>query len=423
MSIDDFEWSQDRKKLLIYTNSARIWRENTRGDYWVLDRESKHLRKLGGDAAPSSLMFAKFSPDASRVAYVRANNIYVEEINSGKIKPLTSDGSETTINGTSDWVYEEEFDVRDGFRWSPDGRSIAYFQFDASPVREFSMINNLGGRFREPVTQIPYPNTASIRKCGPIVFLQQARRIPTCASASSMLATQKQSGWTSPAIPKNPDLPRMDWTGNENEILLQHIDRRQNQNDLYLADGHSGRARQIFRDEDKAWIDVNEDTQWLASHKGFLWVSERDGWRHVYIIARDGSGARLVTRGDFDVIEVLAVDPAEEFIYFIASPENATQQYLFRARMDGSAAPERLTPLNMPGVHRCDISPDCQWAFHSYSSFDVPPTNELVSLPDHRVARVMVDNSGLRDKIKVLVTQPVEFFQVDPSSLPDRKIR
>ncbi|MFZ0415930.1 MAG: S9 family peptidase [Candidatus Acidiferrales bacterium] len=413
LSIDDFEWSQDRKKLLIYTNSARIWRENTRGDYWVLDRESKHLRKLGGDAAPSSLMFAKFSPDASRVAYVRANNIYVEEINSGKIKPLTSDGSETTINGTSDWVYEEEFDVRDGFRWSPDGRSIAYFQFDASPVREFSMINNLGGRFREPVTQIPYPEYGVYPKVW-------TYRIPSAGTPNSNVRIgvvdvgNAKTKWLDVAGDSEKSyLPRMDWTGNENEILLQHINRRQNQNDLYLADGHSGRARQIFRDEDKAWIDVNEDTQWLASHKGFLWVSERDGWRHVYIIARDGSGARLVTRGDFDVIEVLAVDPAEEFIYFIASPENATQQYLFRARMDGSAAPERLTPLNMPGVHRCDISPDCQWAFHSYSSFDVPPTNELVSLPDHRVARVMVDNSGLRDKIKVLVTQPVEFFQVD----------
>ena len=153
LRVENFEWSKNRKRILIYTNSARVWRQNTRGDYWVYEREAKHLRKIGGDAAPSSLMFAKFSPSGDQLAYVRANNIYVEEISSGKIQALTTDGSETTINGTSDWVYEEEFDVRDGFRWSGDGRSIAYFQFDTRPVREFSMINDLGGGFREPITQ------------------------------------------------------------------------------------------------------------------------------------------------------------------------------------------------------------------------------------------------------------------------------
>ena len=413
LPVDDFQWSQDRKKLLIYTNSARVWRENTRGDYWVLDRQSKKLRKLGGDVAPSTLMFAKFSPDGSRVAYVRANNIYVEEVGSGKVKQLTSDGNDTTINGTSDWVYEEEFDVRDGFRWSPDGRSIAFFQFDSSPVRGFSMINNLGAGFREPVTQIPYPQYGVYPKVW-------TYRIPSAGTPNSTVrigivdTDNAKVKWINVVGDSEKSyLPRMDWTGGENEILLQHINRLQNQDDLYVADARSGHTRQIFHEEDKAWVDVNEDTQWLARHNGFLWVSERDGWRHVYVVARDGSGARLVTRGNFDVIEVLAVDPAEEFLYFIASPDNATQHYLFRARMDGSAAPERITPANMPGVHRYDISPDCQWAFHSYSSFDVPPVTELISLPDHRSARVTAGNSALLAKIKILVAQPVEFFQVD----------
>ncbi|HEV2288625.1 MAG TPA: S9 family peptidase [Candidatus Acidoferrales bacterium] len=413
LPVDDFQWSQDREKLLIYTNSARVWRENTRGDYWVLDRQSKKLRKLGGDVAPSTLMFAKFSSDGSRVAYVRANNIYVEEVASGKIKQLTPDGNETVINGTSDWVYEEEFDVRDGFRWSPDGRTIAFFQFDSSPVREFSMINNLGAGFRDPVTQIPYPEFGVYPKVW-------TYRIPSAGTPNSNVRIgivdidKGNTKWLNVVGDSEKSyLPRMDWTGNGNDILLQHINRRQNQDDLYLTDGHSGHTRQILREEDAAWVDVNEDTRWLAKYNGFLWVSERDGWRHVYIVARDGSGARLVTRGNFDVIEVLAADPAQDFLYFIASPDNATQHFLFRTRMDGSAAPERLTPASMPGVHHYDISPDCQWAFHSYSSFDVPPITELISLPDHRAVRVMAGNAALLEKIKVLVKQPVEFFQVD----------
>src|SRR4051812_43811674 len=143
LDLEDYDWSPDRSHLLVFTNSARVWRGNTRGDFWVLDLASKALKKLGGPMAkPSTLQFAKFSPDGKRVAYVREHNIYVESIGAGSITPLTSDGSTTTINGTFDWVYEEELSMRDGFRWSPDGARIAYWQLDASGVRDFLLINN-----------------------------------------------------------------------------------------------------------------------------------------------------------------------------------------------------------------------------------------------------------------------------------------
>lgn len=413
LSIDDFDWSQDRTQILVFTNSERIWRENTRGDYWVLNRASKKLSKLGGNAAPSTLMFAKFSPDGRSVAYVRENNLYLEDLGTHKITPLTTDGSATTINGTSDWVYEEEFDVRDGFRWSPDGRSIAYFQFDSSPVREFSMINNLGAGFREPVTQIPYPEYGVYPKVW-------TYRIPSAGTPNSNVRigivniSNAQTTWLEiTGDSEKSYLPRLQWVEGSNEILLQHINRAQNVNDAYLADAFTGRARRIFRDEDKAWVDVNEDTHFLPHHDGFLWTSERDGWRHAYIIPRRGGRAQLITHGDFDVIEILAVDPAEEFLYFIASPENATQQYLFRSRLDSSSAPERLTPANSPGVHTYNLSPDCRWALHIFSTFDTPPVTELVSLPDHRSARVLAENSEVLEKAKPLIASPVEFFQVD----------
>ena len=126
LRIDDYSWSPDGKLLLLYTSSKRVWRQNTRGDYWVVDLATWKLLKLGGDAKPSTLMFAKFSPDDKRVAYVREHNIYVEDLSSGQIRQLTFDGSKMIINGTFDWVYEEEWFDRDGFRWSPDGASIAY---------------------------------------------------------------------------------------------------------------------------------------------------------------------------------------------------------------------------------------------------------------------------------------------------------
>ena len=160
LTIDDYAWSPDGNRLLIFTNTRRVWRQNTRGDYWVLEVATGRLKKLGGDAPEASLMFAKFAPDSSRVAYVRANNIYVEHLADGRTVQLTRDGSDTTINGTADWVYEEELDVRDGFRWSPDGRRIAYWQFDTTGVGVFSLIDDTSALY-PAITRIPYPKVGT----------------------------------------------------------------------------------------------------------------------------------------------------------------------------------------------------------------------------------------------------------------------
>jgi dipeptidyl-peptidase-4 len=160
LAIGDYTWSDDARKLLIFTNTRKVWRQNTRGDYWVLTLQGGALKQVGAGAPEASLMFAKFSPDATRVAYVRANNLYVERLDDGRVTALTSDGSETIINGTSDWVYEEEFGLRDGFRWSPDGRAIAYWQFDSSGVGIFSLINNTDSLY-PVVTKIPYPKAGT----------------------------------------------------------------------------------------------------------------------------------------------------------------------------------------------------------------------------------------------------------------------
>ncbi|MBP6705094.1 MAG: DPP IV N-terminal domain-containing protein, partial [Vicinamibacteria bacterium] len=156
LDIADYSWSEDGKQLLVFTNTKRVWRINSRGDYWVLDLVSGKLKKLGGDAAPSTLMFAKFTPDGRRVGYVRDHDIYVEDIADGRVVRLTRGGSPTLIHGTFDWVYEEELGLRDGFRFSPDGRHVAFWQSDASQVKEFTLIDNTSGLY--PIlTRIQYP--------------------------------------------------------------------------------------------------------------------------------------------------------------------------------------------------------------------------------------------------------------------------
>ena len=412
LPLEDYTMSSDGQQVLVFTNSQTVWRQNTRGDYWVLNLKSGTLRKLGGDAAASSLMFAKFSPDNTKVGYVRGNNVYVEELASGKITQLTRDGSETVINGTSDWVNEEEFDIRDGFEWSPDSRAIAFWQFNTAGVGNYTLIYDLGAPRGEIVTGIPYPGTGpypqTLQYPYPLAGTHNsAVRVGVASAAGGEVVWMQTAG-----DPNNFYIPQMGWA-DSSHVLLQHMNRLQNKNEFLLADSSSGVARTVFVDEDRGWVDVNASVLWVNKGHEFLVLSERDGWRHLYRVARESGKAELVTRGEFDVVSVDRVSPDEKWVYFIASPDNPTQRYLYRARLDGSTAPERVTPSNKPGTHSYTISPNGEWAFHNFSSFNEPLTSEVVHLPDHRVMRNTADNSALAERVKPLSSGPAEFVKVD----------
>jgi len=412
LAFENYAWSKDKSRLLLYTNSKQVWRLRTRGDYWVLDLQSGALRKVGGEAPASSLMFAKFSPDGSKVAYVRGNNICVEEISTGHITQLTHDGSQTIINGTSDWVYEEELDVRDAFRWSPDGLRIAYLQFDSDGVGIFKLLYNLGAP-KEIVTGFPYPGLGSY----PTV-LNIPYPIPGTTNSAVRAGVVSVDGgdtqWMQvPGDPRDNYIARLEWAGNSSELDIEHLNRVQNTNDVLLADASTGAVRQIFRDQDSAWVDVMDEIHWVHNGQDFLWLSERDGWRHAYLVSRDGKRVQLITSGAYDVVEIGGVDEKAGQLYFIASPENATQRYLYRASLDGSQNAQRVSPATAPGTHRYDMSPDAHWAFHVYSRADLTPVTDLVELPAHRSARMLEDNAALRANASPLLVSPTEFFKVD----------
>ena len=394
-----YRFSDDNRKLLLFTNTARVWRANTRGDYWVLDLDMGRLRKLGGPRArPSTLMFAKFSPEGDRVAYVRENNLYVERVGDGRITQLTREGSGTTINGTFDWVYEEEFANRDGFRWSPDGKQIAYWQLHASGIRDFLLINDTDSlySFVKPI-QFPKAGTTN-----------------SAVRVGVVKASGGSTRWLRvPGDPRNIYLARMEWAGNSSEIALQHLNRQQNTLTVLLGDAKTGRTSPVFVDRDSAWVDVVDDWDWLEGGKRFLWLSERDGWLHAWTISRDGRDVKLITPGEYDIAQVLAVDVAGGWIYFTASPENPTQRYLFRARLDGTGAAERLTPAGQNGTHGYQIAPGAKFAIHNYSSFGVPPVVELVKLPSHSVVRTLTDNTELRHRLALLKKGLSKFVRVD----------
>ncbi len=396
--IENYHWSDDRTRLLIFTNSKRVWRQNTRGDYWVLEMASGQLTQLGSDAEPSTLMFAKFAPDGQSVAYVCQNNIYVEQIGDGRITQLTTDGGGHIINGTSDWAYEEEFHLRDGFSWSPDGTRIAYWQFDTTGIETFYMINNTDSLYPKLIP-LPYPKVGTTNAACRVGIVSAEGRATTWLDI--------------PGDPRQHYLPKMAWAANSEQIVIQQLNRLQSENKVMLGNAADGSTSVILTEKDDAWVDVHNDLKWLDEGRAFTWVSDRDGWRHLYRVARDGGEMSLLTPGKYDVISIQKIEPASGWVYFIASPDNPAQRYLYRVNLDGNGRAERLSPTDAPGTHSYQISPGAKWAFHTYSTFDTPPVISLISLPDHKSVRILEANQSLHEKAAALKRQPVEFFRVN----------
>lgn len=398
LEIDNYHWSDDGGKLLVYTNSVKVWRSKSRGDYWVLDIETGRLRKLGGaEAGESSLMFAKFSPDAQSIAYVRNDNIYVEDIASEEITQLTNDASDTIINGVFDWVYEEEFEIRDGFRWSPDGSKIAYWQLDTSAAQDFTLINNTDELY-PVITTFPYPKVGEENPAARIGIVS--------------LNTKKTIWAEVPGVAKDMYIPRMDWGNRSDRILIRHLNRKQDRNQLYFISADTGEATPVLLEQDPFFLESAFDVHWFDESDDFTWISERSGWRHVYRVAQDGQSIIDLTPGEFDVVNVDAIDEASGWLYFTAGPNDVIRRYLFRTRLDGSGQMERITPQKYRGTNSYQVSDDAKWAIHKHSSFARPPQYRLVSLPDHTVKQVLEDNQELIEKLAVLNLGGYEFFQV-----------
>jgi dipeptidyl-peptidase-4 len=397
LSIADYVFSRDRSKVLIFTNTKRVWRHHDRGDYWVLDRGSLELRKLGGDARPSSMRHAKFSPDGRQVGYVCERNLYVEEVRGGRIRQLTTTSGDDLIHGAFDWVYEEEFEIRDGWRWNPDGSAIVFWQIDSSGVRRFPLIDQVSGLYPE-IQWIAYPKAGE--------------QNPAARAGVVELASDGITWLQVPGDPRDHYIHSVEWPEHAGGVIIQQLNRLQNTQRVFRADPNTGTVRELFGETDAAWVDVRVVNHWAAKAPLFPWLSERDGWRRLYAVrAEDGHAERLFD-ATMDVISLAQFVAESGEVYFLASPENATQRYLYRTSIRGGA-PERLTPADQPGTHSYNISPDGKWALHTWSSFDMPPVVEFISLPDHRVLRVLEDNRKLRDKLAKLELPPVEFFQAE----------
>jgi dipeptidyl-peptidase-4 len=379
LDIKNFFFSDDFKKILIYTNTKKVWRYETRGDYWIFNFSDSSLKQLGKELPASSLMFAKISPDGTRAAYVSEHNLFVEDLSTHIIKPLTRNGSRKMINGTFDWVYEEEFDCRDGFRWSPDSRAIAYWQINDSSTRDYYMLNTTDSVYSR-VVPVEYP---------------VAGQMPSPFKIGVIDIRDNQTHWMKiPTDSKNGTyLPRMEWASNSQELVVQRLNRSQNESDIMLCNAKTGEVKFVFSEKEAAWVDIISawddkykmgGWDWLKNGTEFLWASEKDGWRHLYRVSRDGKNQLLITHGNYDVMEISLIDEKNNLVYFMASPDNATQSYLYRCNLDGSGIAQRVTPTSETGSHSYEFSPNGKYAEHHFSNYYTPRTGEWITLPDHQ---------------------------------------
>lgn len=424
LTLRNYAFNADASLLLIYTNTKKVWRYDTKGDYWILNLVNNELNKLGKGLPESSLMFAKFSPDGKKVAYVSEHNIYAEDVATHVITQLTKDGSSRLINGTFDWVYEEEFDCRDGFRWSPDSKSIAYWQLDATKIRNFSMINNTDSIYSR-VIPVEYPKVGEDPSA--------------CKIGVVNIKSAKTTWMNVPGNSKQHYIPRMEWSG-VNELILQQLTRRQNESRLFTVNATTGAANVIYTEVAKAWIDIESSWttpvnsaygigwRWLKNQSQFLWLSEKDGWRHIYLLNKDGKKETLLTPGDYDVITIAGYNEESNLVYFMASPNNPTQQYLYQVALDGTGKAERISPSDMAGTHRYTISPNGKYAQHRFSSHKQPPFAEWVSLPNNQQIKALgtkppIDENAPISFIKVTTQEGVTLdgWMIKPNNFDSTK--
>ena len=405
LALDNFLITDDGKMILIYTNSQRVWRYKTRGDYWLYEVGSKKLKQLGKGRPEASLMFAKISPTAQHVAYVSERNVYVEELATGKITKLTDDkGTKKLINGTFDWVYEEEFSCMDGFRWAPSGKGIAYWQIDANQIRDFYMVDNTSDVYSE-IIPVEYPKVGDPPS-------------PTKVGVVD-INTQKTTWMDVPGDPAQHYITRMEYTPDGKQIIVQQLNRKQNQSLLISCDPASGKTKTIYKEKDEAWVSTISEWartalgwDWLNKGKEFVWMTEKDGWRHLYRVSTDGKKETLITPGRQDVISVELIDEEDGKVYYISTPPNlATQRYLYVANLDGKGKPQQLSPLNMQGTHSYDIVKSGDYAKWRFSNHFTKPMSAWVTLSDHKPMKGEKDLKKEYDPNEKAADN-IEFFKV-----------
>lgn len=390
IAVESVGFSEDGERVLVFADAERVWRDRTRGAYYVFDVPTRRLIPVG--AEPGGQMFAKLSPDGRNVAFVRDADLHVFDVEAGTLRRLTHDGGGPIVNGTSDWLYEEELGLRDGFRWSPDGHRIAFWRFDQSPVPVFELYD----------VSKPYPVLTPIR-------YPKAGEANSSVRLGTVEVATGQVTWFDVEGGDEAYLPWMEWAASSDEVLIQRLNRRQNQLDVLLGEADTGATRVLLSEVSDTWLDGGRDVHWTAGGGTFVWPSDRDGWRHLYLYGRDGRLRRQLTRGGWDVTSIAGVDTTASVVYFVAAAESPMTRAILSTDLDD---PDDVRVLvGGRGMRSASFSRDYALFVEQASTIADPP---VFTLRDAGGAplRLLEDNAELADRLARLGLREPEFIDL-----------
>ncbi len=385
---DSYTFSEQEDKILLETDSEKIYRRSSKATYYVWNSSNKELSLLAEGAKQG---YATFNPDANKVAYVVENNLYYKDLATGKITQITNDGkTNEIINGSADWVYEEEFSFAQAFHWSPDGSKIAFMRFDEKEVPEFTMTNFKGGLYPEYET-FKYPKVGAKNAVVTIHIYD----LTTNKTVKVDTGTDAEMYF-----------PRIVWTKDPNKLCVFKMNRHQNELTLLLADATKGSTKVLMKETNKYYVDIHDNLTFLKDGKEFIWTSEQDGYNHIYLYDMKGKMKKQLTKGKYDVTAFYGINEDTDQLYYRAAEKSPLEEHLFVIDKKGKKK-KQLRPES--GVHNAQFSSTFDYFVNRHSTVNTPTTYTVYD-NSGKLVRSIEDNSALRQMQKEHNASPVEFF-------------
>ena len=385
--IDSYTFDASEKKILIACNSNRIFRHSFTADYFLYDIATKSLTKL----FDFKVQEPTFSPDGTKIAYARENNLYVYDVASKKSTAITTDGKKNAIiNGITDWVYEEEFAFVRAFDWSKDSKKLGYIRFDETEVPEFSM-----SVFRKDL--YPTIETFKYPKAGEKNSIVSLHIYDVAANATKKVDLGNYNDFY---------IARLQWTNDNNVLSAQVLNRHQDNLDLLFIDGNTAIAKVILNERDKAYIDVTDNLTFLNDNS-FIWTSEKDGFNHIYVYDKTGKLKNQVTKGNWEVTSYYGFDEKSKTIFFQSTENGSINRDVYKIALDGK---NKVRLSKNIGTNAATFSPNFQYFINTFSSASQPAFYTLNETKTGKEIQVIEDNNGLVSKLKAYDLPTKEFF-------------
>ena len=388
IEFSDYALSNDESKILLATEEESIYRHSTRANYLIYDRKSKKLIPLSSNGKQ---MYASFSPDGNKVAFVRENNLYITNLTNGVEKAVTSDGKKNEIiNGATDWVYEEEFTMDRAFEWNVNSSALAYFKFDESRVKEFNL--TFYGDLYPKEEKYKYPKAGEENSKVEIYVYSLLK------GTSVKMETGKDREY----------IPRIKWTTNPSKLSIQTLNRHQNILELLICDALSGAANLVLTEKNNSFIEINDDLTFLENGKQFIWTSTQSGFNHIYLYNIDGSLVKQITKGNYDVTNYYGYNEQSQTFYYQSAEPTPTQR-----RVSCIDKNDKAILLTAPdGVNKAVFSKSFQYFINTYSTYGKPYRCTIMNNKSKEV-RVLESNDGVKNAMVQFNLSPVETLAVD----------